>query len=128
MKIAIPSGAPGGLDAELSAHFGHCEVFTLVLAEDGEAKGIELLNNVPHEQGGCMAPVMLLKEAGVDTLVAGGMGMRPLAGFQQVGIEVYFSEGVTTVKEALQLILTGKARRFGPAQACRGGEGHDHSH
>lgn len=128
MKIAIPSGAPGGLDAELSAHFGHCEVFTLVLAENGETQGIELLNNVPHEQGGCMGPVMLLKDAGVDTLVAGGMGMRPLAGFQQVGIDVYFSEGVTTVKDALQLILTGKARRFGPAQACGGGEDHHHSH
>ena len=74
-----------------------------------------------------MAPVMLLKQSGVDVLVAGGVGMRPLAGFQQVGIEVYFSEGVTTVKEALQLILSGKARRFGPAQACGGGEeGHHH--
>jgi predicted Fe-Mo cluster-binding NifX family protein len=126
MKIAFPSGAPGGLDAELSAHFGHCEIFTLVNVEDSEAKEVTTTPNLPHEQGGCMGPVMLLKEAGADALVAGGMGMRPLAGFQQVGIEVFFSEGVGTVGEALQLILSGKARAFGPAQACGGGEGHDH--
>jgi predicted Fe-Mo cluster-binding NifX family protein len=128
MKIAIPSGAPGGLDAELSAHFGHCEVFTLIHADGGEPKEIELLANAPHEQGGCMTPVMLLKEAGVDALVAGGMGMRPLAGFQQVGIDVYFSEGVSTVREALDLILSGEANVFGPAQTCGGGDGgHHHS-
>ena len=129
MKIAIPSGAPGGLDAEISPHFGHCETFTLVDVDGGEAKEIKTLDNLPHEQGGCMAPVMLLKEAGVDALIAGGMGMRPLAGFQQVGIDVFFSESVSTVGEALQLILDGKARKFGPAQACGGGgEGHEHEH
>ena len=28
--LAIPSMAPGGLDASVSAHFGHCDAFTLV--------------------------------------------------------------------------------------------------
>jgi len=126
MKIAFPSGVPGGLDAELSPHFGHCDLFTLVLVDGDEAKEVTTLANAPHEQGGCMAPVMLLKDAGVDALIAGGMGMRPLAGFQQVGIDVYFSEGVGTVGEALALVLEGKARKFGPAQACGGGADHAH--
>jgi predicted Fe-Mo cluster-binding NifX family protein len=126
MKVAFPSGPPGGLDAELSAHFGHCEIFTLIDVEEGEMKQVTTLPNVPHEQGGCMAPVMHLKEAGVDALVAGGMGMRPLAGFQQVGIDVFFSDGAATVKDAADLILTGKARIFGPAETCGGGEGHQH--
>jgi len=123
MIIAIPSAAPGGLEAELSPHFGHCDVFTLVTVEESEVKQVETLANEGHVQGGCMAPVMLLKEAGAEAMVAGGMGMRPLLGFQQVGIDVYYSEGVRTVGEAVQLALEGKARKFGPANVCGGGGG-----
>lgn len=122
MKIAIPSNDPGGLDAAISDHFGHCDVFTLVDVEDGQATEVQLIPNTGHVQGGCMAPVMLLKSAGADIMAAGGMGMRPLAGFQQVGITVYFTENVTSVKEIVDLIITGKARPFGPAQVCGGGD------
>ena len=126
MKIAVPSNAPGGLDAEISAHFGHADVFTLVEVVADKAAQIDVIPNAPHEQGGCMAPVMLIKNAGADTMVAGGMGMRPLAGFQQVGIEVFFSEEAKTVGEVIQLVIDGNARKFGPAQACSGGDGHHH--
>ncbi len=30
MRIGIPSDRPGGLDAGVSAHFGHCDLFTAV--------------------------------------------------------------------------------------------------
>ena len=35
MKIAIPSVLPGGLEAQVGAHFGHCDCYTLVDVEDG---------------------------------------------------------------------------------------------
>jgi len=124
MKIAVPSMAPGGLDADLSAHFGHCDIFTLIDVEGSEIKNVELLHNMGHEQGGCMAPVMLLRDAGVKALSAGGMGMRPLAGFQQVGIDVYYNEGASAVKDAVEQITSGKAPKFGQAQVC-GGHGHE---
>ena len=129
MRIAVPSMNPGGLDAGISAHFGHCDVFTLVDVEDAQIKSVELLNNAGHAQGGCMAPVMLLKNAGVDILSAGGMGMRPLAGFQQVGIDVYYNQGAGSVGEAVQQILSGAAPKFGEAQVCGGhGGGHCGGH
>lgn len=127
-RIAFPSSQPGGLDAALSPHFGHCDVFTLIEFQEDQVQSVELIPNGGHEQGGCMAPVMLLKRAGAEALVAGGMGMRPLAGFQQVGIDVYFSEGASTVKDAVSLILANKARKFGPAQTCQGGGGGCGSH
>lgn len=137
MLIAIPSEAPGGLDAGVAAHFGHCDAFTLVILEDNVIKDVKILPNMGHEQGSCMAPVMLLKSQGVDTMVAGGMGMRPLSGFQQVGITVYYNEGATSVGDAVKLLAQGQARAFGMAQTCGGGGGgggggncggdHDHS-
>jgi len=44
MLIAIPSDEPGGLDAGISEHFGHCAAFTLVSIEDGEIFDITILN------------------------------------------------------------------------------------
>ena len=126
MILAIPSDAPGGLDAAVSEHFGHCAVFTLVTLDGAEVKSVDLLVNTGHAQGGCMAPVLMLKQAGAESLVAGGMGQRPLAGFQQVGISVYFREGAKSVREAVDLVAAGKARLFGPAQACGGGGGGCH--
>lgn len=121
MKVAFPTQSPGGLEAGLDAHFGHCDVFTVVDLTDEQVGNVQVLPNAGHAQGGCMVPVMVLKDAGADVLMAGGMGARPLAGFQQVGIEVFFNEGAPTVKDALNLLLSGQARRFGPAQVCGGG-------
>lgn len=123
MRLAIPSEAPGGLQATLSQHFGHAPAFTLVDLEGAEVTAVQILPNGEHVAGGCLAPVMALKQAGVDVLVSGGMGMRPLAGCQQVGIRVFFNEGAATVTEAVNLVAQGQAREFGPAQTCGGGSG-----
>jgi predicted Fe-Mo cluster-binding NifX family protein len=36
--VAVPSELPGGLDAGVNAHFGHCEVYTLVIINDHKIK------------------------------------------------------------------------------------------
>lgn len=121
--VGIPSTNPGGLNALFGAHFGHCDLYTVVNVEDGEIKEIRTLPNVPHQQGGCMAPVQHLADNGVKILIAGGMGMRPLMGFNQVGIDVYYSGGVPTVGEAVQAFLDGELQAFTMDQTCGGGGG-----
>ena len=128
MLIAIPSEAPGGLDAAIAEHFGHCAAFTLVSIDEGELGDVTVLENAGHEQGGCMAPVTLLKERGVDAMVAGGMGMRPLAGFNSVGITVYSRGEATTVQEAIDRYVAGKCDEFGKDHTCGGGGGECGSH
>jgi predicted Fe-Mo cluster-binding NifX family protein len=125
MKVAVPSKAPGGLAAGVEEHFGHCAAFTLVEV-DGEALGtVEVVAN-QHAQGGCMDTVNRLQQAGAEALVVGGMGRRPLLGFQQVGIPVYHSGGARTVEEAVLLLAAGQARPFGDDLVCAGGPGHGH--
>ena len=46
--IAIPSAQPGGLEAPLGAHFGHCDLYTLVAVENGKVKDVHVVPNVPH--------------------------------------------------------------------------------
>jgi predicted Fe-Mo cluster-binding NifX family protein len=91
-RIAIPSVGLGGLDGQRSGHFGHCDVFTFVDVEGGKIKSVTTVSNQSHVQGGCMVPVNLLAQHNVKALVVGGIGMRPLMGFRQVGIEVYHDE------------------------------------
>lgn len=120
--IAVPSNAPGGLEAARSDHFGHCDLFTLVAIENGEVAAVETVSNVAHEAGGCMAPVGLLKDKGIDAIVVGGMGARPLAGFASVGITVYFAAQPMfgSVKAVVDGFVGNQLVVMQPTQACQG--------
>ena len=72
-RIAIPSSIPGGLGAEVGAHFGHCEIYTVVDVKEGLITQVGTLANGPHQQGGCLAPVNHLAQNGVTVLISGGM-------------------------------------------------------
>ncbi len=129
IKLAIPSTAPGGLDAFVEQHFGHADLFTLVELEDGEIKSVETIENPPHQHGGCMMPVKMLASAGVKALLAGGMGMRPLQGFLSQGIMVYRVTGGATVRTAVEAFKRGELPVFGQQSVCQGhGTGHCGSH
>lgn len=78
LKLAVPTMGKAGLNAQRSGHFGHCDCFTLVDIVDGELTNVSELDNPPHEEGGCIAIVDLLKEQGVQAIAAAGMGMRAL--------------------------------------------------
>lgn len=118
LKLAVPTMGEPSLDSERSGHFGHCDCFTLIDIEDGQITEITGLANPPHEEGGCLRPVSLLKEAGADAIVAAGMGMRPLAGFQDAGIIVYFDNATPNVGDVARLVAAGKVPPMDPANAC----------
>lgn len=118
MKLAVPTMGQAGLDAERSGHFGHCDCFTLIDIANGELGAISTLDNPPHEEGGCLRPVNLLKEAGADAIVAAGMGMRPLAGFTDAGITVFFDNTTPNVGDVARKVAAGEVPQMGIENAC----------
>jgi len=122
-RIAIPSMGTGGLDGQRSGHFGHCDVFTFVDVEEGAIKEITTIPNQSHVQGGCMVPVNLLAEHNVKALIVGGIGMRPLMGFRQVGIDVYHDETRPEIRPVVEDLISGKLPVIGDDQVCGGGGG-----
>lgn len=122
-RIAIPSNGQGGLDGTRSGHFGHCDVFTLVDVENSEIKEVSILQNQEHVQGGCMVPVNLLSENRVTALVVGGIGMRPLMGFRQVGIDVYHDDQRLEIGPVVHDLIAGKLAQIENDQVCGGGGG-----
>jgi predicted Fe-Mo cluster-binding NifX family protein len=122
-RIAIPSTGTGGLDGERSGHFGHCDVFTLVDVENGEVKQVTAIPNGEHVQGGCMVPVNLLASHNVNALIVGGIGMRPLMGFKQAGVDVFYEATRSQIRPVVEDLIAGKLQMIGEEQVCGGGEG-----
>jgi predicted Fe-Mo cluster-binding NifX family protein len=122
-RIAVPSMEKGGLDGQRSGHFGHCDVFTLVDVEAGEIKAVTTISNQSHVQGGCMVPVNLLAEHNVNALIVGGIGMRPLMGFRQVGIDVYHDAVRPEIRPVVEDLIAGKLSAITDDQVCGGGQG-----
>ena len=121
IRVAIPSEGNGGIDGTRAGHFGHCDVFTCFDIEDGRITQVRVLANKEHVQGGCMVPVTLLAEAGVNALVVGGIGMRPLMGFQQVGIDVYYDGERREIRPVVEDFVAGNLPRIAENQVCGGG-------
>ncbi len=120
-RVAVPSNGGGGLEATRSGHFGHCDVFTLVDVENNTIKDISILPNQEHVQGGCMVPVNLLSANRVSALIVGGIGMRPLMGFKQVGIQVFHDDRHAGVGDVITELLEGRLNEIRNDQVCGGG-------
>ena len=77
MRYAVPVS-----NNRLAAHFGHCEHFALFDVDEATKSivGSELIAAPPHQPG--LLPGWLA-EAGVATVIAGGMGSRAQALFQE---------------------------------------------
>ncbi len=127
-RIAVPSLEQGGLDGMRAGHFGHCDVFTLVDVESGEIKKVTTIQNREHVQGGCMVPVQLLAENKVNALVVGGIGLRPLMGFKQVNIDVYYEVERGEIKPVVEDLIAGNLPLIQNDQVCGGGGGQMHPH
>jgi len=122
MKISIPSDNPGGLEADVSAHFGHCDTFTAVEIEGDQVTKVWNINN--DGEHNCMAPVQKMADAGIDAVLIGGIGRRPLVEFQNHGIRVYVGAS-GKVNEAIANFLQDGLREAVVQDACHG-SGHCH--
>jgi len=82
MKIAIPLA-----NGQLSLHFGHCDEFILVDADETSKTIVSQTrySSPPHEPG--FLP-RWLHEKGANVIIAGGMGQRAQALFAQNGISI----------------------------------------
>ena len=123
MRVAIPTNNPGGLEAERSAHFGHCDVFTVIELDDKKKiESVATIANGGHEAGGCMVPVQLLRDSGVEAIVVGGLGARPMRGFADVGITVYFADpnSIMSVRDVIDGFAANRLPVMHADQVCKG--------
>ena len=100
MKIAIPVA-----EGKLAMHFGHCEKFAFIEAdEDGKIISNEELTPPAHEPG--VLPAWL-HEKGATHIISGGMGSRAQNLFAQNGIKVIVGAPSQTPEEIVEAYLNG---------------------
>jgi predicted Fe-Mo cluster-binding NifX family protein len=90
-------------EGKLCSHFGHCEQFALIEAEDGEIKGKSMHTPPPHEPG--VLPKWL-HELGTNIVIAGGMGSRAQGLFNQSGIKVITGAPIDTPESLVRQYLS----------------------
>ena len=56
-------------------------------------------------------------------LVVGGIGMRPLMGFRQVGIDVYHDDQRVEIEPVVKDLIAGRLPEIKNDQVCGGGGG-----
>jgi predicted Fe-Mo cluster-binding NifX family protein len=120
VRLAVPSDLPGGLSAMRSDHFGHCDIFTIIDIREGAIAAVHEMVNSGHAPGGCMAPVALLRHRGVEAIVVGGIGARPLQGFSEAGIAVHYADrrNRQTVRHVAEGMIAGLFPIIRPDQVC----------
>ncbi|MFX1573847.1 MAG: NifB/NifX family molybdenum-iron cluster-binding protein [Promethearchaeota archaeon] len=98
MKIAISSDS-----GNVCAHFGRAPEFTFITIEDNKVIEKKVLPNPGHSVGSIP---QFVNQQGANCLIAGGMGRRAEAFFNQYGIEVIV--GVTgRIDDVIKKILDG---------------------
>ena len=121
LRVAVPAETDGTLDSRISAHFGHAPVFVIATVRDGEIVDIDVVRNLGHTS--CSGPIDMLIQRDVNVLLTAGMGMRPYAYSQQVGLFVAKAAG-TSVREAVENYVQGKTEVMGTDALCEGGGAH----
>lgn len=116
-KIAVPSVAPGGINAEINTRFGRCEFFTIVSVEDGKISEVEIVNNPGNQAMGGAGPAAAQKVAqeGATIVIGGNYGPNAGNALKQGGIKSYGQppqDKGFTVKVAIDSYLNGSLNRI----------------
>ncbi len=117
MKIAVTHA--GG---EIFTHFGHTEEFKIYTVESGRITSAEVVGTNGKGHG---ALAEFLSDAGVDTLICGGIGGGAQIALGEAGIRIF--GGVSgSCDEAVEALLNGNLG-YDPNARCSHHE-HDHEH
>ncbi|MFP4115826.1 MAG: NifB/NifX family molybdenum-iron cluster-binding protein [Candidatus Aenigmatarchaeota archaeon] len=115
MKVAISTDS-----GNVSAHFGRCPEFTIAEIDSGKVKEKKTIENPGHRRG--YLP-KFMNEQNVDCMIAGGMGNRAAAMFEDFNIRT-----ITGVKgrvdEVIRKLAQGNLE--GAENLCDPGEGKDY--
>jgi len=98
-KIAIPV-----VNGQLNGHFGHTQQFYVYTIENNSIVKVETITPPPHEPG--VYPKWLA-EVGVTNVIAGGMGRKAIALFNQNKINVFVGVSIKEPKELVLDLLNG---------------------
>jgi len=115
MKIAVTHE-----NGEIFQHFGHTAQFKIYTVEDGKIVQTQITDTNGSGHG---ALARFLQNAGVDTLICGGIGGGAQEALRNAGIKLY--GGVSGKADEAVVALLNGTLGFDPNIHC---DHHDHEH
>ena len=114
MNICIPIDKDEGLLSQMSLHFSTARQYMII---DTKTMGYRLVDNADPDAAGASG-ADLLREADIDSIVVGGIGVRSLSELQAAGIDVV-STGEDTVENIVASYQDGDVNRVTLEHTCR---------
>lgn len=99
MRVAVPSGVPGGLGATVSPRFDECEVFTVVDVEGGSVESVDTVENQTARPF-----VEVLASRDVEAVVVRRVGAKVLRELGRNGVAVFITSARDVEGAVLQLV------------------------
>ena len=119
MKIAVTYD-----NGNVFQHFGKTEFFKVYEVEDNKVVSSEVIGSNGSGHG---ALAGFLRDAGVEALICGGLGMGARNALAQAGVTLY--AGVTGDADAAVQALLADRLAYGTEANCSHHDGgHDHTH
>jgi len=122
MKVCIPTMEKGGMDGELSEHFGSSPTFTII---DTETMDVKIVPNESDHFGGTGKPPEKINSTGAKVVICRGMGPKAMIMLRDFGIDVFIGS-TGDVKNAFEMWSSGKLEKASIMNACQG-HAHDHN-
>ena len=121
-RIVVSADDSNGLDSVVSPHFGRCPYYILVDLDGQEVKQVSAVANPNYGRHAPGTVPTFIQSQGADVMLAGGMGRRAIALFQQYGIQPA-TGAAGSVRHALEQYLGGELQG---AEPCSTSLGHGH--
>ena len=113
MRVGVTLEDSGGLESNVSLHFGQCRYFLIADIQGDKITSNKVVpNTAVHGGGGCVAVDEILKH-NITHVIAGGMGMGAQNKFAQAGVNVFGCSG--KVKDAVDSLIK---KNLGGLDAC----------
>ncbi len=119
MRLVFPTDENMGYLSKRGAHFGRAKFYTVVTLVDDEIDDVEVYENPGHSGGACGNAVTNILSLKPDALIVSGIGGSPAKGFAKAGLEVYFDRVSPTVKDSIDLFLSGKLEKSSGEGTCK---------
>jgi predicted Fe-Mo cluster-binding NifX family protein len=122
MTVCIPVAADQGRQSRLFPHFGSAPMFAIIDTETTELSFVEK----PCGPHGTCAPVDILAQKHVNTVIVGGIGGGAIHRLRDIGATVYLGRD-GTIETLTQELKNGNLSLIDESDAC-GGHHHQHHH
>jgi len=106
-RIAVATKGRGGLEDVVSEVFGRANTFTITDVDDGEIKGVKVLQNpaVSYKHGAGPIVVKTLVDSGVNVVISAELGPGALALLEQHNVTRVTAKPGNSVGETIRNAL-----------------------